>query len=322
MMIKLNILVLKKLEDMLQNKQLTILVTRHDKIGDFITALPMCKVLKEQTGHKIVMLVSKVNVSLAQKMDFIDDVIEYSDDSFTLLSRINKIKPDVSISAFIDNHLGLCLFLARVPVRIAPATKLAQIFFNRTLKQRRSRVEKREWEYNLDLVKQFDNNLQLSFQKPLLKVEVEKENRVIFHVGFGGSSDGNITLDEYLKLAKEASKVCEIIFSFGPDDDVSKEYITSNLDFPAIVRDDFSSLWDFTLFIATSKLFVSTSTGPMHLAGLTNTNTLSFFGENLFASSKRWGTISSESCQNNFEIPKGYGEDFLKIVENRMIELI
>ena len=53
---------------------MTILVTRHDKIGDFITALPMCKVLKEQTNHKIVMLVSKVNVALASNMDFIDEV--------------------------------------------------------------------------------------------------------------------------------------------------------------------------------------------------------------------------------------------------------
>lgn len=301
---------------------MTILITRHDKIGDFITALPMCKVLKEQTNHKIVMLVSKVNVALAKKIDFIDDVIEYSDDSFTLLSRINKHKPDVSISAFIDNHLGLCLFLARIPVRIAPATKLAQIFFNRTLTQRRSKVEKREWEYNLDLLKKFDENLKLEFQKPLLKVNVEKENRVIFHAGFGGSSDGNLTLDEYLELARIASSKSEVVFSFGPDDGASKEYITSNLDFPAVVRDDFRSLWDFTLFIATAKLFVSTSTGPMHLAGLTNTNTLSFFGENLFASSKRWGTISDEKCQNNFEIPKGYGKDFVKMVENKMMELL
>lgn len=301
---------------------MTILVTRHDKIGDFITALPMCKVLKEQTNHKIVMLVSKVNVALASKMDFIDEVIEYSDDSFTLISRIHKVKPDVSISGYIDFHLGLCLFLARVPIRFAPATKLAQIFFNRTIKQRRSKVEKREWEYNLDLVKQFDKNLQLTFQKPLLKVDVEKENRVIFHVGFGGSSDGNITLDEYLTLAKEASVVSEVVFSFGPDDEVSKKYITTQLNFPAAIRDDFTSLWDFTLFIATSKLFVSTSTGPMHLAGLSNTATLSFFGSNLFASSKRWGTISDESCQNNFEVPVGYGEEFLNIVKKRMMEII
>lgn len=301
---------------------MTILITRHDKIGDFITALPMCKVLKEQTNHKIVMLVSKVNVQLAQKLDFIDEVIEYSDDSFTLLKRINAVKPDVSISGYIDVHLGLCLFLAKIPIRIAPATKLAQIFFNKKIKQRRSRVEKTEWGYNLDLVKEFDDSLKLEFTKPLLNIETKKEDFIIFHTGFGGSSDGNLSLDDYLKLAKNVSEKFNIVFSFGPDDDESKEYIKENLDFDATIRDDFKSLYDFTTFIATSKLFISTSTGPMHLAGLTNTPTFSFFGENLFASSKRWATVSDTKLQNNFEVPLDYSDKFYDEVEDKLLKIL
>ena len=304
---------------------MTILLTRHDKIGDFMTALPMAKVLKEQTKHKIVFLVSKVNVELAKKMNFIDDVIEYSDDSFTLISRINKVKPDVSISGYIDFHLGLCLFLAKIPIRIAPATKIAQIFFNNTIKQRRSLVEKTECEYNLDLLLGFDANLNLKFKTPLVNLDLKKENFVIFHVGFGGSSDGNLMLDEYLRLAEEASNKSEIIFTFGPDDLEIKKQLKSKLNdlsFNILIRDDFKSLWDFALFIGTAKLFVSTSTGPMHLAGLTNTNTISFFGNNLFASSKRWATISDKSCQNNFEIPSNYGDEFLETVKKRMMEIL
>lgn len=304
---------------------MTILLTRHDKIGDFMTALPMAKVLKEQTKHKIVFLVSKVNVELAKKMNFIDDVIEYSDDSFILISRINKVKPDVSISGYIDFHLGLCLFLAKIPIRIAPATKIAQIFFNNTIKQRRSLVEKTECEYNLDLLLGFDANLHLKFKTPLVNLDLKKENFVIFHVGFGGSSDGNLMLDEYLRLAEEASNKSEIIFTFGPDDLEIKQQLKSKLNdlsFSILIRDDFKSLWDFALFIGTAKLFVSTSTGPMHLAGLTNTNTISFFGNNLFASSKRWATISDKSCQNNFEIPSNYGDEFLETVKERMMEIL
>lgn len=304
---------------------MTILLTRHDKIGDFMTALPMAKVLKEQTKHKIVFLVSRVNVELAKKMKFIDEVIEYSDDSFTLISRINKVKPDVSISGYIDFHLGLCLFLAKIPIRIAPATKIAQIFFNNTIKQRRSLVEKTECEYNLDLLLGFDANLHLKFKTPLVNLDLKKENFVIFHVGFGGSSDGNLMLDEYLRLAEEASNKSEIIFTFGPDDLEIKQQLKSKLNdlsFNILIRDDFKSLWDFALFIGTAKLFVSTSTGPMHLAGLTNTNTISFFGNNLFASSKRWATISDKSCQNNFEIPSNYGDEFLETVKERMMEIL
>ena len=60
----------------------------------------------------------------------------------------------------------------------------------------------------------------------------------------------------------------------------------------------------------------------MHLAGATNTKTLSFFGDSLFASSKRWATISNEENQNNFMLNADYTkEDYLKI-ENRLKEIL
>ena len=301
---------------------MNILITRHDKIGDFITALPMCKVLKEQTNHKIIMLVSKVNVALAMKMDFVDEVIEYSDDSFTLIKRINEQKIDVSISGFINNHLGLCLFLSKVKTRIAPATKLAQIFFNNTLKQRRSKVEKTEWGYNLDLLHNFDSSLKLDFKRPLINLEIQKDDFIIFHCGFGGSSDGNLSLDDYLKLAKKASEYTNIVFSFGPDDDVSKEYIKANIDFDASIKDDFESIWEFTKYIAKAKVFISTSTGPMHLAGLSNTITLSFFGASDFASPRRWSTISDIKYQHNFILKENYANEQYEIIQAKLLEII
>jgi ADP-heptose:LPS heptosyltransferase len=183
-------------------------------------------------------------------------------------------------------------------------------------------VEKTEFEYNLDLLKKFNENLILEFQKPLLNLNPIKKNFIIFHAGFGGSSDGNLILDDYLKLAKKASLITEIVFTFGPDDDKSKEYIKEHINFDATIRDDFKSLWDFTKFISTTKLFISTSTGPMHLAGLTNTKTLSFFGENLFASSKRWATTSDTKMQNNYEVKKNYTKKFYSKIENKLIEIL
>ncbi|MCK5537317.1 MAG: glycosyltransferase family 9 protein, partial [Bacteroidales bacterium] len=216
---------------------------------------------------------------------------------------------------------------SRIPKRIAPATKIAQIFFNKRVKQRRSLVEKREFEYNLDLLKAFDANLVLNFQRPLFKIENAVKNTftrdfIIFHSGFGGSSDGNLKLDDYLKLAKKASEHVDVVFSFGPDDEESKKYIEVKLDFQAKIKDDFKTLMELTEFISSSKLFISTSTGPMHLAGMTNTRTLSFFGEKLFASPKRWGTISDEVLQNNFTVPLNYDNDLYMSIETRVMKLI
>lgn len=164
--------------------------------------------------------------------------------------------------------------------------------------------------------------MKLEFKRPLLDTKQKRENMIIFHAGSGGSTDGNLSWDDYLKLAKTASKKVEVVFTFGPDDTEVKEYIKQHLDFDAKIRDDFKSIWELTSFISTSKMFVSTSTGPMHLAGLTNTPTFSFFGANLFASAKRWSTISDIEIQNNFEVPADYSDELYTNIENSLLSKI
>ena len=304
---------------------MNLLITRHDKIGDFCVTLPLFKAIKEQYPNtKVTALVSKVNFEFAKNIEFIDDVILYDkNDLGKTLQTIKDKKFDASISAYIDTALGKMLFKSRIKKRVAPATKIAQIFFNKRVSQRRSRVEKTEWQYNLDLAKKIFPDIKLDFTRPLLNFEEKKERRVIFHPGFGGSSDGNLSLDDYLNLARSISNSSyEIVFSFGPDDGVSKEYIEKKLDFKATIFDSRISLYEFTKYLACSSLFVSTSTGPMHLAGATNTKTLSFFGNSLFASSKRWATISKVENQNNFMLSADYSkEEYLKI-EKRLEEII
>ena len=304
---------------------MNLLITRHDKIGDFCVTLPLFKAIKEQYSNtKVTALVSKVNFEFAKNIEFIDDVILYDkNDLEKTLQTIKDKKFDASISCFIDTALGKILFKSRIKKRVAPATKIAQIFFNIRVTQRRSRVEKTEWQYNLDLAKKLFPDIKLDFTRPLLKFEEKKEKRVIFHPGFGGSSDGNLSLDDYLNLARSISNSSyEIVFSFGPDDADSKEYIEKNLDFKATIFDSRISLYEFTRYLACSFLFVNTSTGPMHLAGASNTKTLSFFGNSLFASSKRWATISSSENQNNFMLSADYSkEEYLKI-EKKLMEII
>lgn len=307
---------------------MNLLITRHDKIGDFVVTLPLFKAIKEQyPSTKLTALVSKVNFDFAQNIEFIDDVILFDKNNLSRIKQeIKSKKFDASISAYIDTAVGKLLFGSGIKKRIAPATKIAQLFFNQRVKQRRSQVKKREWEYNLDLGKAIFPDIKLEFSKPLLTVHYlpfTKEKKVIFHPGFGGSSDGNLTLDDYINLARSIkNSEYEIVFSFGPDDETSKEYIQHHLDFEATMFDSKVSLMEFTQYIANSMLFVSTSTGPMHLAGATNTQTFSFFGESLFASAKRWGTMSDEEKQNNFCVPQNYGRDIYENIEKRLSEII
>jgi len=304
---------------------MNLLITRHDKIGDFVVTLPLFKAIKEQYPNtKLTALVSNINFKFAKDIDFIDDVIVYNKyDMEKTLKDIQSKNFDASISAYIDTTLGKLLYKSGIEIRVAPATKLAQFFFNTRVFQKRSWAKKTEWQYNLDLAKKLFPDIKLEFTRPILDIEVKKEKRVIFHPGFGGSSAVNLKIDDYINLARSIKDSgFEIVFTFGPDDERAKEYIETNLDFGAYIYESKVTLFDFAKYIASSFLFVSTATGPMHLAGATNTKTLSFFENSLSSGIRRWATISDEKNQNNFMLDKNYTQnDYLKI-ENRLKEII
>lgn len=319
-----------------------LLITRHDKIGDFITTLPMIKIAKRDLKDtNIVVLVSKVNYELAKSIDYIDDVILYEDCIFKLIKAVREKNIDVSISAFSDTKLALALLLSGVKNRFAPATKIAQIFYNHRIVQRRSKVAMTEYEYNIELLKAYDKHIHQHFHKPVIEFKPEETltqleefknefniignyKYIAFHPGYGGSSDGNLSLDDYVLLAKSLNdkKNLKVVFTFGPDDTKSKEYLQSKIDFDCIIYNSKLSLIDFCRLLANFELLVSTSTGPMHLAGAVNIKTLSFFGSNLFASPKRWATVSDAENQSNFCVPKHYDRNLYKSIENKLHEII
>lgn len=310
-----------------------LLVTRHDKIGDFVLALPLCWAIKQASPEtKLTVLVARVNEEFARQIPFIDDVLSYERGwrgFFQTLHRLKRANVPASISCFIDARLGCLLWWAGIPKRFGPATKLAQIFFNRRVVQRRSRVEKPEWSYNLDLGRSVFPNLPQRIPRPLLVppravlddtpvAEILRACRgrkiIVFHPGFGGSSDGNLPLVDYVRLARIASETPRVlvVFTFGPDDLAAYEQVRASLDFEADLVQSLPSLWAFCAFLQACTLFVSTSTGPMHLAGAVNAQTLSFFGASAFASSRRWEPLNERERQSNFMLTAPPSEEVFK----------
>jgi len=300
---------------------MNILVVRTDKLGDFITALPTMYVLKQHNPkNKIIACVAPINESLAKSCKFIDEVIvDKNKDIWTLVRDIKNAKIDVSVTLFSNTRVALAQFLARVPKRIAPATKLAQIFYTKRVTQRRSEVKMAEFEYNLQLTKEVFSDIDLNYKKPLLEFDdakniyeifcanydIEKEI-VAFHVGFGGSSDANWNLDEYEVLIREVlkHKKYQVLMTFGPDEkelyeEMQKRFTGEDIVFHLSLE----GLVYFAKLISSFKLFISTSTGTYHIASLVGTPTLTFFADSLFASSKRWKSVGEESKQQHFMIP-------------------
>lgn len=297
-------------------------MVRTDKLGDFITALPAMYVLKHHDEkNKIIACVAPLNAALAKSCDFIDEVIVDVPDSsvFELAKKIKKEKIDASITLFSNARVAFAQYLARVPKTIAPATKIAQIFYTNRVKQSRSQVKMAEFEYNLQLTRELFPEIALEYKKPLVEFkdsknvydvfrannDVEKEI-IAFHVGFGGSSDANWNLDEYETLIREvlAQNKYQVVMTFGPDEvelyeETQNRYVSANVVFYLSL----DGIVYFAKLISHFKLFVSTSTGTYHLASLVGCPTMTFFGDSLFASSKRWKSVGDEKLQTHFMLP-------------------
>ena len=301
---------------------MNILVVRTDKLGDFITALPTCKVLKKHAPeNRIIVCVAPLNESLARACDFIDDVIMDDGKSsvFELSRKLKAVKADVSVTLFSNTRVAFAQFLAGIPRRIAPATKIAQIFYTDRVKQRRSEVKMAEFEYNLELLKEFCFDIDLHFEKPLLRFDDAKKvyedfckeygitkDVIAFHPGYGGSSDANWHVDEYIELVKTtlSPNRFQVVMTFGPDEQKLYDHCKEKLEgFDVIFYISKDGLVNFAKILSSFKLFVSTSTGTYHLAALVGTPTMTFFGDSLFASSKRWKSISDGAIQKHYMIP-------------------
>ena len=302
---------------------MNILVVRSDKLGDFITALPSAYVLKKHNPkNRIVVCVAPLNEALAKKCDFIDEVIvdDANSSLFTLVHKIRAAKIDASITLFSNTRVALAQFFAHIPLRIAPATKIAQIFYTNRVKQRRSEVKMAEFEYNLALTQELFSDIDLEYRRPLLAFEDAKEiydvfcinndiarEVIAFHVGFGGSSDANLTLEEYENIIRNLvlMKKYQVVLTFGPDEKELYEHMQERLaGLDVVFYLSLDGLVYFAKLLSNFKLFVSTSTGTYHLASLVGTATMTFFGDSRFASAARWKGVGDAKLQQHFMLPK------------------
>jgi ADP-heptose:LPS heptosyltransferase len=135
-----------------------------------------------------------------------------------------------------------------------------------------------EFEYNLELAKELFGDIDLDYEKPLLDFGCVKKEGICFHVGFGGSSDANWSLDEYVELIDVALQRDRVTLTFGPDEVKLMETMKQKLggrDVEFYISKD--GLVEFAKYITKFRVFISTSTGTYHLASLVGTPTITFF---------------------------------------------
>jgi len=322
-----------------------ILVIRNDKLGDFMLAWPAISLLKRHyPDASITALVPAYTRPVAELCPWIDDIIidvkhaSFVSDAIHLSRLIKSGQFDVSISMFSEMRTSMALWLAGVPVRIGPATKLAQIFLNHRIRQKRSLSLKPEYQYNTDLSRYFTglkNDTGADPEPPpYLDFPAEDKHKlrnmylsehhlqdscrlVCIHPGSGGSAI-NLTLEQFSELAGLISKSEDIfiVITAGPDElDAANELKSMTGMEKCAIYHSTQGLARFAEFISICDLFISGSTGPLHIAGALNVATVAFYPARRSATSLRWQTLNEEGMRLAFMPAEYSGKNDMQTID-------
>jgi ADP-heptose:LPS heptosyltransferase len=310
-----------------------ILMVRNDKLGDFMLAYPAFALLKQSLSDiEVYALVPEYTREMAEACPWIDHIITDPSKAqgiaglFNLVKELRHAKLDAVITLFSTARMGVATLAAGIPLRLAPATKLAQLFYNHRLLQRRSRSEKPEYEYNLDLVRHylqvhdcpaadipqppylvFDQQ-EVAELKHRFCVENQFDNNhpVIFiHPGSGGSAN-NLSLTQYAQLVSLIAKgrALNIVISAGPGELQQARQLAARAEVKhCAIYHSTEGLKRFAQHIQFADLFISGSTGPLHIAGALNTPTVAFYPRRRSATSLRWQTLNTPDRRLSFSPP-------------------
>lgn len=308
-----------------------ILVVRTDRIGDVILSLPMIPVLRSNfPDAKISMLVRAYTRELAEGQEGVWEVLCYDQSGsprpfFSLLSEFRSKRFDVSVVAFPRFRIALLLFLARIPVRIATGFRWYSFLFNERIYEHRKTAAKHEAEYNLALLGPLGCEIPKTIRPVLLTTEKDRStaaaalknlrlngrrNIVVLHPGSGGSArDWKPENFSALAVALERRGLI-VVVTGGKGEEALVQEVVSGAGGKVWSLVGALSLMELAAFVRFARVFVSNSTGTLHIAAAVGTPVVAFYPPVLVASPQRWGPLTDKKAvfvpdRNRCQLCKG-----------------
>ncbi len=314
-----------------------ILIIRTDRLGDCILSTPVITALKSVNKNEAVdILTSPYTADVFSDNPCVNDIITDDPSKYSIFSKefreliknIAARQYDICFILHITARAALIPFLARIPLRVSPASKIYQFLSTARIRQKRSACELNEAEYNLDLIRRscginfenqpprlFFNQTAAGFADSYLnKIFIELRNisydefknsgrkLILVHPGSGGSAV-NMSPHKYAELIEKLhSEGFEIFLSTGPAEEKLKEKILSQLSFkPLYYKNEIfaggSALKKTFAFISRCSAVIAPSTGIMHAAAALEKPLVTLFCPIFVCTPRRWGPYMSPAAE-------------------------
>lgn len=295
-----------------------ILLIRTDRIGDVVLTTPVASVLHQKIPNvRVSFLTRAYTAELLKYHQDIDEVLVYNPDGkhngirgmWRLSRQLAAKNFDAAILFYPRLELAMAIRLAKIPLRIGSGYRGYSFLLNRRIYEHRKHGQKHELDYNFSLLSSLNINPQgpvifnFSLSPQLISWWNESSAKLkigtkyaIIHAGSGGSAP-NLVFDQYCALISHIlqNSDLQIVLTGDESEKAFNEKFISRFQGKHIINlaGQFS-LEQLMAVINKSRLFISSSTGPLHIANAFNIPILAFYCPAAPCSPKRWGPYNQQ----------------------------
>jgi ADP-heptose:LPS heptosyltransferase len=296
----------------LKNKNLRILVTRIDRIGDVVLSTPIPREIKKAYPNSFVsVLVRNYTKDIYLNNPHVDEIILYDNEDssepksfWQLVKEIKKFKFTHAFMLLPNESLTWIFFFSGITNRIGVGHKLYQFLsFTKYVDRKKYTPLRHEADYCLDMIrkigiepKSMEPEIFLSNDENQKKVGIKKKiapnGELLVGVNTtSGKSSPNLTIEEYKKLIVRLSEEINVrvmVMDNNPPDEIKniESVIYQNIGLP---------LRESIINFAALDVLISASTGPMHICAALKIPTISMFCPLPACSPKLWGPLGNKS---------------------------
>jgi heptosyltransferase-2 len=290
-----------------------ILIVRTDRIGDVVLSLPMIPILKSAVPESsLAFLLRSSTQDLVAGQRDLETILTYDRNGIEkpfgeMLKEIRANRFDAVVVTYPTFRLAMLMFVAGIPVRVGTGYRWYSFLFNMRVFEHRKTAEKHEAEYNVSLLRPFGVAEDSRAQPSLVITEVARQqaakaleemnigmNRpiAILHPGSGGSAR-DWPAERFGQLAALlVADGMQVIVTGGPGEDLLLKAVSDHSGNAVKLLASPLPLMSLAALIERSHVFVSNSTGPLHVAAAVGTPVVAFYPPILQCSSKRWGPLT------------------------------
>jgi lipopolysaccharide heptosyltransferase II len=294
-----------------------LLIVRTDRIGDVVLSLPLAGIIKKHFPEcRVTYLLRAYTKCLAENNPNIDEIIVARENDGKILVAdnvkiISKFKFDSVIIVSPSFVTAFLIFLCRINTRIGTGYRWYSFLFNKKIYEHRKYGEKHELEFNVDLLAPFGIKEAINFEnikfelsaredKKILISKLFEENSIsrskpviVIHPGSGGSAV-DWPLFRFKQLIDNISAKLDVnILLTGS---APERAICEELSLSSPIK-NFAGRFDLAELIAlidACDIFISNSTGPIHIAAALGKYTFGFYPKIPACSQERWGPYTNK----------------------------